>query len=126
MNLLVDTNIILVVLQKREPYYRDSATVWKLCEINRATGFVTTLTLANLVYVMRRELTPAMIREVLTQLSLIFEFADFTGTDLNKAAILEWEDFEDAIQNVIVTRNVRDFNSSKITALTPTELITKL
>ena len=54
MKLLIDANILLDVLQKREPHYRDSALVWKLCETRQAEGWVSALTLSNLVYVMRR------------------------------------------------------------------------
>ena len=32
MRLLIDGNIILDVLQKRDPHYVDSSKVWKICE----------------------------------------------------------------------------------------------
>ena len=56
MRLLIDANIILDVLQKREPHYTDSSIVWKICETGQADGFISSLTVANLVYVMRKEL----------------------------------------------------------------------
>ena len=48
MRLLIDGNVLLDVLQRREPFYRDSATVWKLCETEQAEGFVSALTFADL------------------------------------------------------------------------------
>ena len=54
MRLLIDANIILDVLEKREPHYEQSALVWKLCETEQDEGFVSSLTFANLVYVMRQ------------------------------------------------------------------------
>ena len=63
--------------------------------------------------------------------SLIFTFTELSPSDLTSAARLQWDDFEDALQSVtaerihadyIVTRNVRDFLKSKITAFTPAEL----
>lgn len=37
MKVLIDANIILDVLQKREPHLRASAIVWKLCETKKIT-----------------------------------------------------------------------------------------
>ena len=135
MRLLIDANIVLDVLQKREPYWKDSSVIWKLCETEQVEGYVSTLTFANLMYVMRRELDPAQIRDVLDKLRLIFRFADFTAADMEKAAEMGWDDFEDAIQaataerimaDSIITRNVRDFRNSKVIAFTPSEFIARL
>ena len=135
MRSLIDANIILDVLQQREPHWVDSSTVWKLCETGQMEGFVSALTFANLVYVMRRELTPAQIQDVLEKLHLIFHFADFSVSDMDKAAVMKWDDFEDAIQaataerigaDFIVTRNIRDFRQSRVPSLTPAELIARL
>lgn len=80
---------------------------------------------------MRKELNPGQIEEVLQKLSLIFTFTELSPSDLTSAAHRQWDDFEDALQSVtaerihadyIVTRNVRDFLKSKVTAFTPAEL----
>ena len=135
MKLLVDGNILVDVLQNREPHVIASALVWKLCETGQAKGFVSALTFANLVYVLRRELDPKKTEEVLKKLSLIFSFAELSGADLLKAAGLHWNDYEDALQAVtaerlrvdfIITRNVKDFKQSKVLALTPAELLARL
>lgn len=135
MRLLIDANVVLDVLQKREPHWKDSAVIWKLCETEQAEGYVSALSFANLVYVMRRELDPAQIRDVLEKLQLIFHFADFTTADMVKTAVMGWDDFEDAIQaataerimaDSIITRNVRDFRNSKVIAFTPAEFIARL
>lgn len=135
MKLLIDANILLDVLQNREPHVQDSSVIWKLCETEKVKGYVSVLTFANLVYIMRKELDPKKIEETLNALSLIFEFANFNTSDLAHAAELEWDDFEDAVQSVtaerihadyIITRNVRDFAKSKVVAFTPSELIARI
>ena len=135
MKLLIDANILLDVLQKREPHFESSSIVWKLCETNQAVGYVSTLTFANIVYIMRKELTPDQIEEVLHTLSLIFRFVECCENDIKNAAEKHWDDFEDAIQssiaericvNCIITRNVRDFKGSNVMALTPSELIARI
>ncbi len=135
MKLLIDANILLDVLQNREPHYQEAAVIWKLCETEQVKGYVSTLTFANLVYVMRKELTPEKIKDTLRALNLIFEFADLNATDLTHAAEMGWDDFEDAVQcsiaqrihaEYIITRNIRDFRKSKVMALTPKELIARI
>ena len=135
MKILIDANILLDVLQNREPHVQDSSVIWKLCETEKVKGYVSALTFANLVYIMRKELDPKKIEETLQALSLIFEFADFSASDLLRAAELYGGDFEDAVQSVtaerihadyIITRNVRDFTKSKVVAFTPSELIARI
>ena len=135
MKLLIDANVVLDVLKKREGLWKDSSLVWKLCETEQAEGYVSAFTFANLVYVMRKELDPPQIQDVLKKLQLIFRFADFSAADMEKAAEMKWDDYEDAIQaataeriaaDFIVTRNVRDFKQSKVIAFTPGELLARI
>lgn len=135
MKLLIDANILLDVLQNREPHVQASSVIWKLCEADKAKGYVSALTFANLIYIMRKEMDAKKIEETLRALSLIFEFTDFSASDLTHAAELNWDDFEDAVQSVtaervhadyIITRNVRDFAKSKVIAFTPSELIARI
>jgi predicted nucleic acid-binding protein len=135
MRLLIDANIILDVLQNRAEFVEASSTVWKLCETEQVTGYVSTLTFANLVYIMRKELEPEQIESIFHKLRLIFEFVDLSASDLTKAAALHWKDFEDALQSVtaerihanyIITRNVRDFTESNVSAFTPSELLSRI
>ena len=135
MKLLIDANILLDVLQNRKEFVRSSSLVWKLCETGQATGYVSVVTFANMVYVMRKELDPEMIEDVLKKLSLIFEFTELAPSDLERAARLHWADFEDALQAVtarrlnadfLVTRNVRDFTGGSVPAFTPDELLERI
>lgn len=135
MVLLIDANIILDVLLNRPDFVKDSAMIWKLCETEQMKGYVSTLTFANLVYIMRKQLDPEKIEDIFHKLNLIFEFADFSVSDLTHAAELNWKDFEDAVQSVtaerihadyIITRNVRDFSKSRVMAFTPSELLARI
>ena len=135
MVLLIDANIILDVLLNRPDFVKDSAMIWKLYETEQMKGYVSTLTFANLVYIMRKQLDPEKIEDVFHKLNLIFEFADFSVSDLTHAADLNWKDFEDAVQSVIaerihadyiITRNVRDFSKSRVMAFTPSELLARI
>lgn len=135
MVLLIDANIILDVLMNRQEFVEDSSKIWKLCETEQVKGYISTLTFANMVYIMRKELQPQKIEEVFKSLRLIFEFAGFSPAVLEKAVGMNWKDFEDAVQSAtaeqvhadyIVTRNVRDFDKSKVIAFTPAELLARI
>ena len=135
MVLLVDTNIILDVLLSRPEFVKDSSMIWKLCETKQAKGYLSTLTYANMMYVMRKQLTPDQIEDVFRKLNLIFEFADFSPAVLERAVAMKWKDFEDAVQSAtaesvhadyIVTRNLKDFMKSKVIAFTPAELLARI
>ena len=134
MKILVDANVILDILQKREPYYKDSATVSKMCETDLTDGHISALTFANLVYIMRKELDPDSIEQVLKTLLMIFRLDDLTRSDICNAASLKWNDFEDAVQTVIakridadylITRNIKDYEGGEIKAVTPKEFISE-
>ena len=109
--------------------------IWKLCETESAEGYVTSLTIANLIYVMRKELNPNKIEEILQKLKLIFGLTDLCVSDITNAAEMKWDDFEDAVHcaiaerihaDCIITRNVRDFRRSSVSAYTPAEYLAKI
>ncbi len=134
MKCLIDANIILDVLQDRKPHVLDSLQIWRLCEAEQAEGYVSALSFANMVYVMRQTLDPAQVKDLLSKLKLIFRFADLCSSDLTKAAEMMWPDYEDAVQaataerlhaDVILTRNVRDFKKSPVPAFTPAEYLAR-
>ena len=132
MKVLIDTNVILDVLCAREKFLEDSLIVWKYCEVSKLEGYISALSIPNIVYILRKELTTEKTQQIIDRLFLIFSVADLKAVDLKKAAIMQTEDYEDALQmvcasrikaNFIITRNIRDFTMSKIPAITPRELL---
>lgn len=135
MKVLIDTNIILDVLCNRKDFVDDSLKIFKLCEVKKITGYISALSFANIVYIMRKELDSKMVKDTLEKLTLIFEIVDLKADDLKRASILEFKDYEDAIQSVqanrikanyIITRNIKDYSTSKVTAIKPSELIERI
>ena len=53
MTLLIDANILLDVLMDRQPFTHSSSLVWKLCETGLVRGYVSVLSFADIVYIMR-------------------------------------------------------------------------
>ena len=135
MRALIDTNIILDVLCQRERFFENSSMVFKLCEMKELDGVISALSIPNLVYIMRKELDHDAIKIVLQKLSLIFKIEDLKAADLLKAAVMDFKDYEDALQSVcaertnadfIISRNVKDFQNSSVKAVTPEEFLNML
>ena len=135
MILLIDAIVLLDVLMKRQEFVKDSSVIWKLCETGKVKGYVSSLTIASIVDIMQKEMDPQKIEEVLSMLSMIFEFTDLCVSDIQQAARMQWNDYEDAIQSataqrihadIIITRNIKDFAKSKILAFTPAERLARI
>ena len=132
MKLLIDTNVVLDVLCAREGLVEAASLIWKRCELGLDQGYLSALSIPNIVYILRKELTPAKTYQVIEQLMLIFYIVDLRATDLLKAAVEQSKDYEDQLQIIaaqrikadcIVTRNVRDFQDSPVAVITPNQLI---
>ncbi len=135
MKVLVDTNVILDVLCDRKEFVADSLRVFQCCEAQHITGYISALSIPNIVYIMRKELDSERIREILHTLTMVFSVVELREADLLKAAELPFGDYEDAIQSVcaarvradyIVTRNEKDFVNSPVLAIIPTNLLKQL
>ena len=134
MKIWIDTNIILDVLCNRKGFVEDSSRIWKMCETNLIEGYISALSVPNIVYILRKELDPEKTMEIIQKLTLIFDVVDLKASDLKNAAAMLTSDYEDAIQmcqaarihaDYIATRNIRDFKESSVQALVPAELLLK-
>ena len=132
MRILVDTNVLLDVLCNRKEFVGMSAKVWKCCETRIVEGHISALSVPNIVYILRKELDAKKTVEIIDRIGLIFTIDDLRAEDLKKAAAFEYSDFEDALQSIcaervkadhIVTRNIKDFQGTSITAISPADFI---
>ena len=135
MILLIDAIVLLDVIMKRQEFVKDSSVIWKLCETGKVEGYVSSLTIASIVDIMQKEMDAQKVEQVLSRLSMIFEFTDLCVSDIQQAARMQWNDYEDVIQSAtaqrihadfIITRNIKDFAKSKILAFTPAELLARI
>ncbi len=130
MNVFVDTNILLDVLARREPFYADSARIWTLAETGQVTGFASTLSLPNLLYLLRRAKSRPTARKTIGILRDIFSLVPLDVQITNQAIDSDIADFEDAIEyfsalragaHALLTRNPGDFSHHDVAIQTPVE-----
>ena len=128
--MLIDDNVLLDVLQVRQPHYDASYAVWKLCDMGYAEGYMSAMAFTDIVYIMRKEIAYDKIDTLLAKLSGTFTVTDLTLDELRTAANMKWRDFENAVQSAtasrihadyIITRNTDDYAGSTVKAITPEE-----
>ena len=100
MKVLIDTNVILDVLCNRS---ESSSRVWKYCEVNQIKGYISALSVPNIVYILCKELAPQKTQQLIQQILMIFEVIDLKSSDLKNAAEMLSSDFEDTMQCAVLT-----------------------
>ena len=126
---LIDTDVILDFFFDRKPFSEEASKLLSLCEKGEVKGFVTSIMLSNVYYLLRKT---ASHEKVVENLKMLMNIIDVTTT--NKKTVIEalnseFKDFEDALQNfsaindkeikVIITRNIKDYKSSTLSIMTP-------
>jgi len=64
----VDTDIIIDLIQEREPFYQDAVLLFSLMEEKKVVGHVSPLIFANLYYILRKGYSKQFAVQVLTRL----------------------------------------------------------
>ena len=132
MRLLLDTNVILDVVARRNPWWEDSAAVMSLLETDEIGGFIAAHSVTTLHYLAAKHLGHSQANATVIELLNIASVVPSDQTLLLRALSLGWNDFEDAVQAVsavsagadfIVTRNTTDFSASPVRPLSPSEFL---
>jgi predicted nucleic acid-binding protein len=131
--LLIDTNIVIDLLAHREPFYEDAAKLFSLADKKLLKLSVSSLTMANTYYLLQKANSSLVAKEILRKfkiLTIVLAMDDkIIDLGLNDSG---FGDFEDAVQyysaiengqDIIITRNLRDFKTSKIPVLTAGEFL---
>lgn len=133
MRIVVDTNVIMDILQRREPFFADSYQAVHSIIQEDGECMLSASAATDIFYMLRKALqSPQLARERLAQLAQLVTFADVVGLDIHTALSRPMSDFEDAVVDAvaerneadyILTRNKKDFAGSVIPAVTPTEFL---
>ncbi len=133
MVVLIDTNIILDVLEKRTPFYESSNKILFYCATGKLKGYVALHSISNIFYILRKHLSAQDRRRLLLGLLDFLQVANATHEGVRHALMKDdFPDFEDCLQeecakqvaaNYIITRNTADFLVSSIPSITPADFV---
>jgi predicted nucleic acid-binding protein len=132
-NIFLDTNIVIDLLSRRQPFYEEAADIFSLADKKKIELSVSSLTIANTSYVLLRQMDGNNAKAILRKLRLIVKILPLNdkiiGLALNDDT---FSDFEDALQyftalengkEMIISRNLNDFKNSKIPTFTAKQFI---
>ena len=74
-NLFVDTNIVIDLLAKREPFYEAAAKLFSLADRGKVKLYVSSLTFANTNYILSKMNNSTLAREILTKFKVLVKNA---------------------------------------------------
>jgi predicted nucleic acid-binding protein len=128
----VALNVVLDVLQKREPHYRASAAIIDHIVRTDVEAMLPGHAVTTIHYIVSRYSDRVSADRAVDWLLRRFVIAPLGRAELLQARLLGWRDYEDAVVasaaasagcELIITRNVRDFSNSPVPALTPEEYL---
>lgn len=83
MRILIDTNIIIDILEKREPYFEESYKVLRKCLEEGIECLVTASAATDIFYLLRKFFRSSrMAKDYLEQLFWLVTFADVQALDI--------------------------------------------
>ena len=133
--ILIDTNIVLDLLGQREPFYKDAAKLFSLADRGKIKLHVSSLTIANSNCVLSKLKSAKDARVILIKfkiLVVVLELNDkIIELSLNDDSFSDFEDglqYYTALENeadILITRNLKDFKSSKIPVMTASQYLKK-
>lgn len=135
MRVLLDTNIVLDAMLQRDPWKNDADAILKAAALGQIGFYVTSLSLATVLYVGRKVVGTAKARADVRSYLVAVSILPIDKQTLLAADALVGSDFEDNITiaaaataslDAIVTRNIADFAHSPVPAWEPAELVRRL
>lgn len=133
MKILVDTNIIIDALTGREPFRETAEQIVLLAANQIEDMYITASSAIDIYYLIRKHLHDTdHSKSTMSKLYELFHILYVTSGDCHAALTSGVKDYEDAVvsccasrnrMDYIVTRNIQDYERSKIKAILPDELL---
>ena len=127
IKILLDTNIVLDFIVKRDLYYDDAKIIFDNIVNNNIAAYIVVNIVTDIYYIIRKNIVNCEERkDLIKELINILNIIELNKNDIVKALNFNIKDFEDAIQyqcaiknkvDYLVTRNEKDYencNSVKI------------
>ena len=131
-SILIDLNIILDILQKREPFFEASAGLLAAVETGQVEGYVAAHSITTLFYLIQKGRSAADARAMITNLLQLIKILPVDQGTIEQALNLDYRDFEDAVQmicaiqnkmNILITRNIKDFQPALLPVMQPADFL---
>lgn len=130
----VDTDICIDLLSGRKPFNQTAEILFSRADIGKVKIFVSSLSFANIDYVLRSQYSNAHSRQIIAKFKTLVSVLPVDSKTIDLAIASDFNDFEDAIQyccaiehslTTIVTRNIKDYKKATIKVVSPETFVSK-
>ena len=135
INIFADSDILLDILLKREPFYVSAINMFEAAKSGELNVYASAVCFTNIFYVLRRiagnQKTKYAIKLLLDNINILSEDEKIVKAALDS----DFSDFEDAMQyytakkfnmKFIITRNIKDFKVKDIPVMTADDFLKSL
>jgi len=132
LNVMIDLNVILDVLQKRNPFYETSAALLATAETGQIQGYISAHSVTTLFYLIQKGKSASEARAMITNLLQFLKIGPVDQNTIEQALNLDYHDFEDAVQMIsavqckvdyLITRNIKDYQPALLPVLQPVDFL---
>ena len=132
--LFLDTNIVVDLLDRREPFCHDAVRLFTMAYHKQVQLIVSPMTFSTASFLLHKHGSEG-VRRLLSNFRKLSRVAASNERTVDDSLASQFKDFEDAMQyytalrskaDVIITRNGKDFTASKLPVMTATEYLAPL
>lgn len=132
--LFLDTNIVVDLLDRREPFCHDAVRLFTMAYKKQVQLIVSPMTYSTDSFLLRKHGSEG-VRNLLSNFRQLSRVATTSERTVDDSLASQFKDFEDALQyytalkakaDAIITRNGKDFTASKLPVMTATEYLATL
>ena len=135
MKVLLDTNVLIDIVEKREPFFTDSYQVFMKSATKEIDAIIGASSVTDIYYITKKNCKDAkQALSYIIDLLNVVNAVDTKVIDIQNAIKLNMSDFEDAVVTAtairenaqyIITRNTDDYKNVSISAISPTDFLKK-
>ncbi len=129
----LDTNILVDLLQRREPHFASVAEILNLATIKEIQIFASSNSIGTLHYLCKKTIGEAELRDIIYDLLHFLKIVAVDEEIIKKSLKSSHKDFEDAIQifcahkvenlTAIITRDLKDFSTAEMQVFAPDQAL---
>ena len=134
MRLLVDTNVFLDLILKREDKCKDALKFFIWCQKNKNQTYITSMSLRDIEYIAMRCLHDKKKAKVVLMdvYSLCTKVIGISGDSAINSIYEDYKDYEDELivqaakeemLDAIITNNIKDFDNRGVPVFTPKGIV---
>jgi hypothetical protein len=132
MKVYIDYDVILDNFYSRKDFFEDSQKIFILIEKNIIKGYVSSLIIWNLFYLLSKYLGDNEARKKIKEFRSIINIVPIDSKIIDLSLNSDVKDFEDSVQfyaaitegiDIFITRNKKDYPKNSITIMNSKEFI---